>query len=181
MSNILEKLKGGDLRSIGRAEEVVDDVLNDPGTIGELFTGMVSDEPVVRSRAADAVEKISRVHPEYLAPFKHLLLNDLSCIEQQEVRWHVAQMFPRLKLDGEERRLVIRTLSMWLKNDASNIVRVNALQALVDFAHEDEALQRKVAKHLELALASENPSLAARARKLKESWPPGQQASESPG
>jgi hypothetical protein len=37
MSRILQKLEGGDLRSIGRAEEVAQDILADPSLFGEVF------------------------------------------------------------------------------------------------------------------------------------------------
>ncbi|MEK7785160.1 MAG: hypothetical protein AAB658_07015, partial [Chloroflexota bacterium] len=58
-SAILKKLEGGDLRSIGRSEEVAADVLADPALFGELFDGMLDDNPLIRMRAADAVEKIT--------------------------------------------------------------------------------------------------------------------------
>ena len=50
MSQILQKLKGGDLRSIGRADEVVQDILENPALFGEVFEGMFNDDPRVRMR-----------------------------------------------------------------------------------------------------------------------------------
>ena len=44
MSKIYDKLKGGDLRSIGKAEEVVTDILNDKNLFIEVFNGMLSDD-----------------------------------------------------------------------------------------------------------------------------------------
>ncbi len=98
MSGILEKLKGGDLRSIGRAEEVVQDILNNPVLFTEVFEGMLDDDPLVRMRSADALEKVSSSHPEYLQPFKNRLISEVSQVRQQEVRWHVAQMFSYLEV-----------------------------------------------------------------------------------
>lgn len=88
--NLLLKLKSGDLRSIGKADEVVQDILNDPSLFKEVFEGMLNKDPVIRMRSADAIEKVSVKHPEYLQPFKSKLINHVSKIEQQEVRWHVA-------------------------------------------------------------------------------------------
>ncbi|MEK7323777.1 MAG: hypothetical protein AAB217_00810, partial [Chloroflexota bacterium] len=88
MSTILKKLEGGDLRSIGRSEEVAADVLADPALFGGLFEGMLDDNPLIRMRAADAVEKITLEHPEYLRPYKKKLIKQVAQIEQQEVRWH---------------------------------------------------------------------------------------------
>ncbi|HUT73164.1 MAG TPA: hypothetical protein VMW89_21030 [Desulfatiglandales bacterium] len=55
MKDILEKLKGGDRRSIGRVGEVAKDVLSDPSLFRVLFKGLSSDDPVIRMRSADPV------------------------------------------------------------------------------------------------------------------------------
>lgn len=99
MSQVLQKLKDGDLRSIGKADEAVQDILNDPQLFEEVFEGMLNDDPRVRMRSADALEKVSSKHPEYLQPFKNLLINEIAKIKQQEVRWHVAQMFSYFNYD----------------------------------------------------------------------------------
>ena len=59
MTGILEILKGGDLRSIGRSEEVVQIVLEDPDKFGDVIKGMVHEDPIIRMRSSDAVEKIT--------------------------------------------------------------------------------------------------------------------------
>lgn len=56
MSKILQKLKSGDLRSIGKADEVVQDILKNPRIFGDVFEGMLKDDPRVRMRSADALE-----------------------------------------------------------------------------------------------------------------------------
>ena len=58
--DIREVLRGGDLRSIGRVDEVVEFVGDDPGRFSELMTGLTDAHPVVRMRSADAVEKVTR-------------------------------------------------------------------------------------------------------------------------
>lgn len=55
---ILRKLEGGDRRSIGRSEEVVSDVLENPGLFKDLVTGSAVADVIVRMRASDAIEKI---------------------------------------------------------------------------------------------------------------------------
>ena len=95
IGRILQKLKGGDLRSIGRAEEVVYDILNNPALFTEVFEGMLDDDPIVRMRSADVLEKVSSKHPEYLQPFKNRLISEVSQVRQQEVRWHVAGLLQR--------------------------------------------------------------------------------------
>jgi len=76
MHHILDKLKGGDLRSIGRADEVVEDIIKDPQLFKFVFEGMKHEEPIIRMRASDVVEKVTRERPEYLRPYKSMLLDE---------------------------------------------------------------------------------------------------------
>jgi len=91
-------LAGGDRRSIGKSEEAVALVLAKPRLFEAVFNGMFCDDPLLRLRCADAAKKVTAQRPELLAPHKTILLHKASRIEQQEVRWHLAQMFSRLKL-----------------------------------------------------------------------------------
>lgn len=117
MGSILNKLKGEDRRSIGRVKEVVDDVLANPDLFESVFNGMLSDDPVLRMRSADAVEKIPAQHREYLQAYKTQIIYCIAQSEQHEVRWHVAQFFSRLKLTLSERRTVVKILIGYLKGD----------------------------------------------------------------
>ena len=165
MDHILEKLKGGDRRSIGRANEVVTDVLNDPALFTILFGGMLSDDPLIRMRAAHAVEKITVEHPEYLEPHKAELLEEVAKVEQQEVRWHVAQMIARLDLSAEEMGRALEILRQYLE-DKSKIVRVSSMQALADLVERDETLLEEVVATLEEQTRMGSPAMRSRGRKL---------------
>ena len=166
MSAILRKLKGGDRRSIGRAPEVVADILETPVLFAEVFEGMQDSDPLVRMRSADALEKVSAEHPEYLQPFKSRLINEVSRIEQQEVRWHVAQMFSYLDVSDTERGEIVKRLFSYLDTDRSRIVKVFSLQTLANFAERDEALKSRVVSRLKEMVNSGSPSLVSRAKKL---------------
>ena len=65
MHRLLQKLTGGNRRSIGNVAGVIHDVLKKPALFEVLFDGLAVDDPLIRMRAADAIEKISRKHPEY--------------------------------------------------------------------------------------------------------------------
>ncbi len=162
---MLAQLTGGDRRSIGRANAVARRVLADRRLFRELFSGMLSDDPVVRMRAADAVEKVTAKRPDWLRPYKQALLLRVASSEQQEVRWHVAQMIPRLELTKQERARVERLLSGYLE-DRSAIVRTFAIQALADLAVDDANLRRRVIELLEDFVSTGTPALRSRARKL---------------
>ena len=70
MHQLLRKLTGGDRRSIGNVESVIHAVGKKPALFDVLFGGLSVDDPLVRMRAADAVEKISADQPDLLQPFK---------------------------------------------------------------------------------------------------------------
>lgn len=167
MHPILEKLKGGDRRSIGRANEVVKQVLRNPALLGELFKGMRSDDALVRMRAADAAEKVTAQRPQLLQRYKRTLLDTIANIDQQEVRWHVAQMIPRLNLTPTERARAVGILFAYLSLK-SKIVRTFALQALVSLSYHDSDLRRRVIKLLQDVIETGSPALRARGRRLLE-------------
>ena len=125
-SSILSKLKGGDRRSIGRSNEVGPHVLARPDLLRGLFAGLSVDNPVVRSRAADAVEKISVIHPERLHPYRVKLAGELARCEQKELRWRAAQMLPRFRWNTREQQQIYNILSDYLR-DSSSIVKTFAI------------------------------------------------------
>ena len=165
--SLLKLLKGGDRRSIGRANNVVNRVLADPQRFKEVFEGMRDDDPLVRMRAADAVEKITAAHPEYLIPFKKALIRQVAGSTQQEVRWHVAAMFSRLSLTPQERRRVLAILENYLE-DKSKIVKTFAMQALADLALQDSRLKPSVIERLKQLMRDGSPAMQSRGRKLLE-------------
>ena len=105
---ILTKLVGTDRRSIGNSNEVVSNIISDPSLFEIVFKGMSCNDHVLRMRCADVVEKVTIQHPEYLVPYKRNLINEVSKIDQQEVRWHVAQLFSRLDLTKNDRIEVLK-------------------------------------------------------------------------
>lgn len=123
---VVDKLRGGDRRSIGRSGEVVAEVLADPSLFPALIDAMVEPDPLVRMRAADAVEKVSRSRRELLEPHRRRLLNEVAQIPQQEIRWHIAQLVPRLELMGVDREQAVELLIEYL-DDASRIVKAFAM------------------------------------------------------
>lgn len=165
MHELLYKLMGDDRRSIGRSEEVAAAVLEDPGLFPVVFGGMLSDDPVLRMRCADAAEKITARRPELLRPHKAELIRRVAKIDQQEVRWHAAQMFSRLALNAAERRKVAAILQEYLK-DESKIVKTFAMQALADIAEQDESLRGPLVEQLKKLTRSGSPAMKSRGRKL---------------
>lgn len=164
-SPILDQLRGGDRRSIGRVPQIVQEVSKNPELAGELVVGLVNDDPIIRMRAADALEKVSKERPALLEPFKDIFLSAAADSEQQEVRWHLAQMLPRLKLSQKEKDGVVSILLGYLE-DRSSIVKVCAMQALAELAVNDQRLVSSVKPVIERACRQGTPAMRARGRKL---------------
>lgn len=165
MHAILKMLEGGDRRSIGRSNEVATLVSDQPELFEILMVGMGDPDPLVSMRCADAAEKVTARHPEYLAPYKHTLIEELSQIGQKEVRWHVAAMLARLALTEEEQQRVIGILLAYT-NDRSSIVKTFAMQALADLALRDEKLRVRVLQHIEELSVVGTPAMRARGKRL---------------
>jgi hypothetical protein len=158
-------LEGRDRRSIGRSNEVARLVLKAPRRFRELIACLWHENPVVRSRAADAAEKVSAQKPRLLDRHKPELLGLLAEADQIELRWHLAAMIPRLRLTPAERHRAATTLQLYL-DDRSSIVKTFALQGLTDLSRDDAPLRGKVKHHLEDAVQSGTPAMRARARHL---------------
>jgi hypothetical protein len=161
----LVALAGGDFRSIGRSEEAVKAVLADSRLFAVLMSGLTADDALIRMRAADAAEKVTALHPDWLASYKRYLLNEVARVEQQEVRWHLAMMLPRLELTRGERTRVASILKTWL-DDKSRIVQTMSLQALSDLSKRDAGLRSEVRRLIEEKVKSGSPSVKSRGKKL---------------
>ena len=165
MNDVLRRLAGGDRRSVGSSDEVAQTISSDPRLFAQVFEAMLFDDPVVRMRAADAIEKATRDHPELLRPYKSRLLRRVAPIDQQEVRWHVALMLPRMQLTPTERDWAVSILFDYLEN-RSSIVRTCAMQGLADLALQDPKLAKRVIPLIESLTTNGSPAMRSRGRKL---------------
>ena len=140
-------------------------VSKNPGLFPDLIAGLRSEDPLVRMRAADAAEKVSRTTPGLLQPHKHELLALMAETQEQELQWHLAAMVPRLSLSAHERKSAASLLNSYLEAESS-IVKTSALQGLADLAHDDRAIRDTAIKVLRKAMGSGTPAMKARSRKL---------------
>jgi hypothetical protein len=114
---------------------------------------------------ADATEKLTRGNHEFLQPYKKELLGLMAETKQQELRWHLAAMIPRLTLSARERQLAVSLMNGYLE-DRSSIVKTSALQGLADLAQHDSILRHKVIELLRKSIRNGTPAMKARSRKL---------------
>ena len=163
--DVASALAGGDRRSIGRANEVASFVLAHAEHLPDLIDGLGHADPVIRMRCADAAVKVAAAESDWLVPFAGTLVAIAGTTTQQEVRWHLAQILPRLPLSPAERAAAVSVLFRYLDDD-SRIVRVCAMTALWTLSGTDPGLRRKVAPRVRRFAEAGSPAERSRARKL---------------
>src|ERR1700723_99387 len=165
MHPLLQKLSGGDRRSIGRSNEVASQVLAHPAYCRYVVGGLIADDPVIRMRSADAIEKITTRRPELLHPHIRKLLAVAGSTDQQEIRWHAARIIPRLKLTTKERSVALDILFDYLR-DKSSIVKTWAMQAIWELSSADAKLKARIIPLIEELTEVGTAAMRARGRKI---------------
>jgi len=158
-------LMGGDRRSIGRVDEVLELVLGQPKRVSELAKLLWDSDAVVRMRAADALEKISRERPEWIDPFKPNLLGLMAETGQQELRWHLAAIVPRVQLTPAESSRAVVILKGYL-TDRSSIVKTFAMQGLWELTQLNAESRSEVVELVRELVKTGTAAMRARGRKL---------------
>lgn len=163
--DIVRALKGGDRRSIGRSNQVVALVRRTPTLFPALIDCMHHEDELVRMRAADAVEKLTVTNPEWLQHFRIQLIKLSAKAKQPELKWHLAQVLPRLELSKRDRMIVVAVLRRYLK-DKSRIVKTFAMQGLTDLTKQDPQLTNSILPLISSLTRTGSPSMRSRGRKL---------------
>jgi hypothetical protein len=159
-------LEGGDRRSTARADDAAAIARADDAGAAELWILIADADPLVRMRAADALEKASRARPDLLLRHKAALLADRFDDGSAELRWHLLAMAARLPLAEDEIPPLLARLDRSLRDDPGRIVKVMALQAAADIAARHRQARPAFDAMLDFARRSSSPAVAARARKL---------------
>ncbi len=167
MTDILEKLRGGDLRSIGQANDVAQGIENNPSLFEMVFVGLYDGEPVVRMRSADVIEKVTKKNPELLSGYTSKVISILASVDQQEVCWHMAQVSPRLECTKSEEHKIIGLLNKLLSHK-SKIVKVSAMDSLAFFAERNKSILADVIGIIKEQMKNGSPAIQSRGRKLLE-------------
>lgn len=168
MSKFEQLLSGGDLRSIGNSNAVVA-CIGDQRDFDELFECLYHRERIVVMRAADAIEKITRNRPEYLAKHRAQFPALCHAAGNKELKWHLALLIPRLRPEDSELEEYLVLLRKWVVDrQHSRIVRVNSLQGLFELSKQDPGLLKQLHPVLDKLEKEGVPSLNARIRKIRE-------------
>lgn len=166
MTPLAQHLSGGDLRSTGAADQAARALLQGTWSAEDFLSLLErSSEPVVRMRAADALEKATRSAPALLSCAAPRLLALLAAPQPKEVRWHLLQMAPRVRWAARQCPAVLLAVEDAF-HDKSAIVHACALQALRELACQAPLFAAPYHARLLQALSSKYPSVQARARRL---------------
>ncbi|HMG88124.1 MAG TPA: hypothetical protein VK574_20500 [Terracidiphilus sp.] len=162
---IRQMLKPGARLDPGRVWEVVELVEGRPAKLAQVVECLWDDDPAVASRAADALERVSRQRPEKAQRWVEPLLGLMAETTEKKVRWNLALTIPRLRLTAAECRRVNAVLRSYL-GDSSSIVKTAALHGMADLTRQDPESLPDVIDLLRVAGRSGTPAMRARSRIL---------------
>lgn len=158
---------GGKSNSLGEANEIVSEILQNGSRLSELFECLFSDDEWVRMRAGDALEKVCRQQPGWFAPYRTRLLGEVAQIRQASVQWHLAQMLGEIELTGSQRQEAIAILTENLANpEVDWIVASQSMETLTQFARDGIAPVEMVTPLLQQQLHHRSKAVNKRAAKL---------------
>jgi hypothetical protein len=153
----------------GRVLEVVEWIADSPRRVAGLIELLWDDETGVASRAADALERVTREPSQALRKaveaYKAELMGLLADATLPKVRWNLALTLPRLTLTVAECRRIRAVLATW-GDDKSSIVKTTALHAMADLTRQDPACLPEVLDLLRMSGRSGTPAMRARSRIL---------------
>lgn len=131
-----------------------------------LFDALRSNDPVVRMRAGDALEKVCRERPAWFGPYLPRLLGEVAAIDQPSVQWHLAQILGQVELAPDRYRRAKAVLKRNLERSGDWIVLNVTMQQLFEWSRGDPALRRWLVPRLRRLAGDERASVARRASKL---------------
>lgn len=167
MNKYKHLLSGGDLRSVGNVNALIS-TIHSQQEFDLLFELAYDNDRVVKMRAMDAIEKITKPSAGYLQSHKQQILKLIKDNTAKEYKWHLALLLPRLNLNKKELASVWDTLTQWV-NDKTNskIVRVNSIQGLYDLCIKAPHLMDDFNLIIQQVEIENIPSINARIRLIK--------------
>lgn len=138
----------------------------DPLIFDEVMRGILHSDSCIQMRAAEMIEKITRVRPLFLTPYKRVLINQIAEIELVEVRRQVAVLYGRGVWDEWDMKKVVTLLGTWIEKEDKNLI-MNSLHSLHLLAMQKEWILPIFAQKLQSIMKHTNPLLREFAAKLQ--------------
>jgi TPR repeat protein len=160
-------MEGGHKNSLGRVNEVIEIVLEDKARLDELYTCLFEDDAWVRMRAADALEKVCREHPDWLANYIDRFQKDLATSTQPSIQWHMAQIYSEVELTPAQKHAAIEWLKQLLSTkDVDWIASANAMDTLAQFTRDGSTPVTELVTLLKVQQKHKSNAVIKRANKL---------------
>lgn len=163
-------LVGGKANSLGRAGEVLAQVLANKQLLDDLYECVKNADAWVRMRAIDTFEKICRQHPDWIEPYIDKIQRELSGDEQQaSIKWHIAQIYPQVQLNDRQKHFALKWLARQLATaDVDWIVAANCMKALAYFTKQGDFSKSDFARLLTIQKTHKSRAVVKRATKLSQ-------------
>lgn len=160
--------EGGKTNSLGRVNEVIAIVLTDNRLLSELYGCMKHPNAWIRMRAADAFEKVCRVHPEWIEPYIDDIQTDFSDSDQQpSIKWHMAEIYRHVSLNNSQLKRAIAWLETQLRTtDVDWIVAANCMATLASFTKKNMYATKDLQNLLHIQKSHASKSVVRKATTL---------------
>ncbi|MEL6697096.1 MAG: hypothetical protein AAFP89_12680 [Bacteroidota bacterium] len=160
-------LTGGHPNSLGRTLEVVDLILQDHHLLEDLYSCYQSEDEVVRLRTSNAMKRICKVHPEWIAPFLPRLLKELTQLDQASAQWTLAQLFAMLEgyMTSDQWADARDHMKHNLAHHTDWIVLNTTMEVLFEWSKQDPPLREWLPSQLERHASDRRKSVSKRATK----------------
>lgn len=158
---------GGKANSLGRAQEVIEIVLLDKHHLEELYKCLFNENAWVRMRAIDSVEKICRVHPDWIEPYLDRIAKDLASSTQPSIQWHLAEIYRQVDLTPSQKKFAIGWLKERLSSSQADwIVAANSMGTMAQFVRDGSVPKSDFRPLLEIQSRHKSNAVVKRANKL---------------
>lgn len=161
-------LSGGRRNSLGRTDEAIAAVLADRTFLRDLFDCLGSEHEFVRTRAADALEKVCREHPSWFGRDVDRLLDEVSEIDQPSVQSHLAQILGHIQMEPAQYRRSRKILMRNLDRRKDWFVLNVTMNQLAAWSRSDPGLRRWLRPRLDRLAADPRRSVSHTAKRLRE-------------
>jgi len=157
---------GGKSNSLGRSNEVIEAVLHDKSRLSELYDCLFAEDAWLRMRAADSLEKICRVHPDWLLDYVDRF-SELTTSTQPSIQWHLAQIYRQVELTPAQKQFAIDWLKQLLASKEIDwIVVANAMDTLAAFTKDGSVPKLEALALFEIQRHHKSSAVVRRADKL---------------
>lgn len=161
---------GGKSNSLGRVNEVIEAVFADKSQLDELYACLFDEDAWVRMRAADAIEKICRQHPDWLQPYIDRFSVELHASDQPSIQWHLAQIYREVSLTNEQKATAIAWLEQLLSTKETDwIASANAMDTLAQFVKDGSVSKTDFIELLKIQQLHKSKTIVKRANRFLES------------